>query len=268
MLSSSLDAGRDLKGGGGASKLFGVRTDGRCVQPSSAVTQMLATTLLWFVAAVAVLKLIDLLLSEKQKTWLSDVVTEACDVLDDAKKWSFFNWLMKLSPNKWREGLGLAVFALLTSYSIFLVSYSMYHFLLHGDFNFHFHQALQLWYGALLIVFSTIGIFVRRTVELDATLVRVLGSLIVAGFSQYISTSAFSLSESDVLIAIGIFVGYPALIVLPIWVALGLAYIASAILYMGEFIVRRIAEYPKGPVLALSALIGAIVALFKAFGVE
>jgi hypothetical protein len=238
---------------------------------------MLATTVLWLVAAVAVLKLIDLLLSEQQKTWLSTAVKQASKVLDDAKKWSFFNWLMKTSPNKWWEGLGLFVFALLASYSIFLVSYSMYHFLVHGDFNFHFHQALQLWYGAPLIVFLTIGIFVGRTVELDSTLVRILailsvagafGGLIVAGFSQYISTSAFSLSESDVLIAIGIFVGYPALIVLPVWVALGLAYIASAILYVGEFIVRRIAEYPKGPVLALSAFIGAIVALIKAFGAE
>jgi hypothetical protein len=49
-------------------------------------------------------------------------------------------------------------------------------------------------------------------------------------------------------------------------VALGLAYLASAILYVCEFIIRRIAEYPKGPVLALSALIGGIAALVKAFG--
>jgi hypothetical protein len=47
---------------------------------------------------------------------------------------------------------------------------------------------------------------------------------------------------------------------------LGLLYIARVILYAGEFVVRRIAEYPKGPVLGLSALIGGIAAVFKAFG--
>jgi hypothetical protein len=45
-----------------------------------------------------------------------------------------------------------------------------------------------------------------------------------------------------------------------------LAYMASALLYVGEFIVRRIAEYPKGPVLAISAFCGGVVALFKTFG--
>jgi hypothetical protein len=215
---------------------------------------MLATTLIWLAAAVAVLKLIDLLLPEQQKTWLSTAVNKASKVLDDAKKWSFFNWLMKPSPNKWWEGLGFCLFALLASYSIFLVSYSMYHFLVHGEFNFHFYQALQLWYGAFLIVFLTSGIFVRGTVELDSRLVRILvilsvagafGSLILTGLISYISTSAFGLSESDVLMAIGMLVGYPAFILLPILVAFGLTYIASAILYVGEFTVRRIAEYPK-----------------------
>jgi hypothetical protein len=48
--------------------------------------------------------------------------------------------------------------------------------------------------------------------------------------------------------------------------ALMLAYVASAALSVFEFLVRRIAEYPKGPVLALSAFFGAVVALIKAFG--
>jgi hypothetical protein len=50
---------------------------------------------------------------------------------------------------------------------------------------------------------------------------------------------------------------YVILCVIMIFVARALAYIASAILYVGEFIVRRIAEYPKGPVIALSTLSGA-----------
>jgi hypothetical protein len=238
---------------------------------------MLATVFIWFSVAAIVLKLADIFLSKAQKEWLSNAVLKIWSALDEAKGWSFANWLTK-PDTKWWEGLGLVVFALLASYSIFLVSYSMYHILVHGferEFKFHFQQTMQLWIGALVIVFSTSGIFVRRTVEFDSNIVRILAiisvfgaflSLIVAGFSHYFSASAFSLSEQDILFAIGVLVGYPVVIVLPIWVALGLAYLASAILYVCEFIIRRIAEYPKGPVLALSALIGGIAALVKAFG--
>jgi hypothetical protein len=69
---------------------------------------------------------------------------------------------------------------------------------------------------------------------------------------------------------IGIFLFLPIVLVLlcvlAIFLSLAMAYVASAILSVGEFVVRRIAEYPKGPVLAVSAFFGGIVALIKAFG--
>jgi hypothetical protein len=48
-------------------------------------------------------------------------------------------------------------------------------------------------------------------------------------------------------------------------ISIVLAYVATALLYVGEFAVRRIAEYQKGPVLALSAIFGSLVAIIKAF---
>ena len=51
-----------------------------------------------------------------------------------------------------------------------------------------------------------------------------------------------------------------------IWVMRALAYFVSMILYVGEFIVRRIAEYPKGPVIAASTLFAGVIALIKALG--
>jgi len=39
----------------------------------------------------------------------------------------------------------------------------------------------------------------------------------------------------------------------------------SVLLWLMEFIARRIAEYPKGPVLGLSALAGGIAGLIKIF---
>jgi hypothetical protein len=48
-------------------------------------------------------------------------------------------------------------------------------------------------------------------------------------------------------------------------VALPLAviYLASIILFCAEFLVRRIAEYPKGPIFAGSLLLGAISGVFR-----
>jgi hypothetical protein len=44
------------------------------------------------------------------------------------------------------------------------------------------------------------------------------------------------------------------------------AYAAMAVLFVVELVVRRIAEYPKGPILALSAACGGIAAALKFFG--
>jgi len=42
-------------------------------------------------------------------------------------------------------------------------------------------------------------------------------------------------------------------------------YVGSFCLYIAEFTMRRIAEYPKGPILAGSVALGSITALIKAF---
>jgi hypothetical protein len=68
------------------------------------------------------------------------------------------------------------------------------------------------------------------------------------------------------VVLLGVPTTFVLLCLLTILVARALAYLVSIILYLGEFVVRRIAEYPKGPVLALSAFFGGIAALIKAFG--
>jgi hypothetical protein len=77
-------------------------------------------------------------------------------------------------------------------------------------------------------------------------------------------------SEHGTVAVILIFMITPVAItllcVLAVFLSMAMAYLASAILCVGEFVVRRIAEYPKGPVLALSTLFGGVVGLIKAFG--
>jgi hypothetical protein len=43
-------------------------------------------------------------------------------------------------------------------------------------------------------------------------------------------------------------------------------YALTIALFVSEFIVRRIAEYPKGPIFAISGLVSAIYVLLKTIG--
>jgi hypothetical protein len=75
-------------------------------------------------------------------------------------------------------------------------------------------------------------------------------------------------SHSNASIVLLIFVLLLGLIVLCAFLILTsifLAYIATAVLYVVELVVRRIAEYPKGPLLALIAIFGGAAGLLKVF---
>ena len=43
------------------------------------------------------------------------------------------------------------------------------------------------------------------------------------------------------------------------------SYVAACLVYILEFISRRIAEFAKGPIVALSTLIGLVAGFFKVF---
>jgi hypothetical protein len=71
---------------------------------------MLATLLIWLSVAVALLALADLFLSQAQKTWLSNALIKTWSVLDEAKSWSFADWLKK--PSSLLKNLKSSVFVL------------------------------------------------------------------------------------------------------------------------------------------------------------
>jgi hypothetical protein len=241
---------------------------------------MLATLLIWLSAAVAVLALADLLLSKAQKDWLSNAVIKIWSVLDEAKAWSFADWLKNPRARWWFAiSVGLLM-GIQQAWSIITEESGEY---LRPDVfgdalrNSPLIISLLAAWTAILVALLSRPIFARL---LDFTSRKSL-ALRLTVFSLFalivfvIMTLTLGLSEQSsifpvILIASLLVLGLPALLVLlcvlTILFALGLAYVASAILYVGEFVVRRIAEYPKGPVLALSALFGGVCALIKAFG--
>jgi hypothetical protein len=244
---------------------------------------MLATLLIWLSVAVAVLALVDLFLSKDQKTWLSDVVLKMWSILDEAKGWSFADWVKKPEPKAWLGiilGVGVAV-AWIYKYTV-LDTFE-------GESAFS-----RFFMGSLLgacvgwVAVNAMNHILERLLQFSSAkhlagklVMALLGSGTVL-FLLIVATSLLSdrFWESDLHTAIGVslyvlklglgllfaVICFLLLCSVVIFVSMAVAYIASATLCVGEFVVRRIAEYPKGPVLALSALCGGIVALIKAFG--
>jgi hypothetical protein len=249
---------------------------------------MLATIFIWLSVAVIALGLADILLSKTQKEWLSNAVLKLWGALDEAKGWSFADWLKKPRAKWWfavTVGLGLAILE------------AVFVFVWHDLFAEWRAQRrgteplkldvfgrlfAALWAGAFVwafIVYVTRPIFAwllqfSSTKHLSNKLVI---SLLGASAALFLST--FFLDEllqgggvyhvvGNILLTLTLPLGLLFLCAATIFISMAMGYAASGALYVGEFVVRRIAEYPKGPVLAISALFGGIAALIKAFGYD
>jgi hypothetical protein len=234
---------------------------------------MLATLTIWLTGAAAALSVVEIFLSKRHKTRLSDKVTEAWNVLDDVKAWSFEEWVTNtLRVTGWLMwAAGFATGAIVVYKYLDLVSGKT---ALPG-FGDNIYDVIV----GPAVAFIGWVLFVRFVLPSEKTNRRLIALLLVTlaaisiidllvfAYSHLIRHDAVTLWSycmlaSPVIIML-LLAGFVTACVVTM---LGLVYIASVILYVGEFVIRRIAEYPKGPVLALSALIGGIAALFKALG--
>jgi hypothetical protein len=230
---------------------------------------MLATLVIWLSVAVIVLKLVDLFLSQAWKTWLSNSAIKTWNALDEAKAWSFADWLRK--PR--------AIWWLAVSLTILMICFQLWLERLREKLpDYTSPGQLQTFLGTAFIgitillmarlIFARILRF-NSMVQLSG---RLLILLICVGIVYVVLAISIDklLGERPAVAVPLMFVFAPVTIillcVLAVFLSMAMAYLAGATLYVGEFVVRRIAEYPKGPVLALSALLGGIVALIRAFG--
>jgi hypothetical protein len=229
---------------------------------------MLATLGLWLTAALAVLGLADLFLSKAQKDWLDNAVVKLWTILDEAKGLSFADWL-KHPQAKWWLAISLGLFVAIGLVTllwdtvepvfaapIVIAIVVTITWLAHPVLGWLLEFTPTVRFGhklTIVSVLATVGLVSTVTVawfEYTSSLHGTFFGVVIEPFiKRLVWASAISLLCVPMILA-----------------ARALAYIASAILYVGEFVVRRIAEYPKGPILALSALFGGICALIKAFG--
>lgn len=226
---------------------------------------MLANSVIALCVSVAILKLGDLFLSESQKDRLSNAVTRIWDTLDETKHWSPVDWLRNPRAKWW---LAISVALCYGTSSVFLlyepddsgipetifiaililfVARPILARLL------NFSSGKQLWYRLAIAVFCLVVLYsVHETLS--------------SHFPYAPGDSATSVFIRAVLILLLLPLIAAFVCVCAVLVSLAAAYLASIILFVLEFIARRIAEYPKGPILALSTFFGCIAALFKAFG--
>jgi len=242
---------------------------------------MLANVLISLSVAVAILVLLDFFMSDSQKKACSHFTLHLWNWLDEMKKLSFLAWLRRKGAQRW-------CIALATCPAGFYLIYNLYFELddwavLFGEVlisvaagalgakmvssMFQAQTAFDLLRRATMFLSATIVplgiVFAWRNMGtifdfLDGTPFELLGVFILVVFTMsFIPTLVVYLSTSFVIV------------ILPFWLAVVVpllaTYFITIVLFIAELVVRRIAEYPKGPVLAGSALFGGIVALIKVF---
>jgi hypothetical protein len=232
------------------------------------------------------LALSDIFLSDPQKKWIEDRILRLWLWLAEAKQYSILDWLRQY----YRWIVGIAVL-LVSSYVSWIVWSTI-------TTNFDNHKtlrsaidtalfgaaisALGLWYGfnivrATLRSRSLLSATLRATIfVVIALLPLVIIGAIAPRFAQSILPSLLT-SQPKPGIAIAQLLTIVVLIASVHFTAISLIFWATVagplllvnaltiLLLISEFLIRRIAEYPKGPILAASAIVGVIAAIIKAF---
>lgn len=231
--------------------------------------------------AVFVLTLLDVLLSDKQKQWLDDRTVRVWHWLADAKRKSLLDWLQghrrliawsgvilvsvymawffkkALAPVTQVVPIALCIFAVGLFFGLKIVRSTL--------------SASSL-FRAVVRATIIVGITSAPAVFLFGSVYAFQGDLLGLAKEYAAAVAAHTLTLGLALFALFFIWGLILCINLTVigiifWfvVALPLAviYLASILLFCSEFIVRRIAEYPKGPIFAASLLLGAISGVFR-----
>ena len=220
---------------------------------------MVAYLVISLSALVACLVLLDLFLTDRQKRLLGDGLIRLWSFLDDLKTRSI-NEIFAIGPA--RAALGALVFGCI--YSINSIVYTS------NPANSIVNHPLveipliSLSAGIFLWVIPTcLAPAMKRWPKstLAATYLVLIFMVCLAIFMFANERAVGGRISWSILMKITAVVGVCLFLVIAI--LFGMIYSAAAILRAFEFIVLRIVEYPKGPILAFSILVGCIAAILK-----
>jgi hypothetical protein len=220
---------------------------------------MLANLVIAGGVTITSLALLELLLTDSQKQQLERLLVRSWSWLDDLRDWSLSDWL-KTARNKRRfMAATIAVFlALILGIKVAVPDVpwpKLFLFLL----------------AAALVAAPWTFLVMTRLPLYDVT-----SRLYIAAFAAVALFFVIPAVDTTFLVRLGAghWLRWPIhALTIVLWVTTLLVAIASSpfviaifasmILGVVEFVVRRIAEYPKGPIIGISILVASIVGLVK-----
>jgi hypothetical protein len=231
----------------------------------------LANLVIVLSVVVGAFALLDIFLNDKQKAKLSDFVTRVWNWLDDARRLRYLDW-MRRKPVKRVAMIAAPLVAVSVIYLLMflLLDDDDKDFLIWKVFEESWIFLCSTLAGGILTIWIILS---ARSTHMMMLIAVVILFLLAAPWIDYLlldqffltlmstPNQSFAFGEAGAFMIIGLMV-FP--FCLAILVPLTCIYLIVVCLAVGEFIVRRIAEYPKGPILAGSGAVGSIVAVIKA----
>jgi FtsH-binding integral membrane protein len=225
---------------------------------------LLSYVIIALALATATLALLDIYLSDKQKTHLSDHITRWWSWLDDMGHLSFLD-LLRQRPIQWTVVALVSVFAVFGLWAFTDRDTRTYSagiivaFLLFGPGLIRFTLAPK---NPIFVAIRTIAIVL---VYIAAALAVYFVIAAATETGDHVPQVYLFSGNTGLLIAI-ILSALLCLLTLVLLVVAPLVLIAVArlLLSSAELTVRRIVEYPKGPIIAGSIIVGVAAALIKA----
>jgi len=224
--------------------------------------------------AATIIACLDIFLSEAQKKWLDKRAFQFWNWLDDCKRVSLLAWLRKLPR-------------LLVFFVAILLSCAFVFWIWRasptprGDPT-EFYGMIVV----LLLLASIFGTLIIRSALKSTTLPRALLRITIYAVLCLTPFYAFLYWTSAIqplllpvrppvtllqllfvlsFFAVTIFTAFMVIFWSAVAVPIISLYVIGLILFVSEFVVRRIAEYPKGVLIAMSALMASLFAFVRVF---
>jgi hypothetical protein len=232
--------------------------------------------------AISALKVLDVFLSDKQKKWLDDRTLHAWHWLAEAKRKSLLNWLQRYYQSiawtgvvlvsvymTWAFEKALAPLPQVITVALFIFAIG----LVFGLKIIRVTLAAPTLFRAVIRATIIVVITLTPAVMFFALVYAFNGDLIGLAKAYAAAAVAHQLTLGLALFALFylctlIFCVHLTVIAVIFWAVVALPllviYLLTVVLFCCEFIVRRIAEYPKGPIFVGSALLGAVAGVLRA----
>jgi hypothetical protein len=231
--------------------------------------------------AVFVLAVLDVFLSDTQKQWLGDRTVRLWHWLAEVKRHSLLEWLQSYRRLIVWTGVILVSIYMAWAFEKALGPITQVALITLGIFGIGVLFGLKI-IRSILRAPSLFRAVIRATIIVAVTLAPVIifyGSVYafqdtflglakefaasVAAHTPTLGLALFALSFLWGLILCVHLTVIAIIFWLVVALPLAVTYLVSILLFCSEFVVRRIAEYPKGPIFAGSLLLGAISGIFR-----